>query len=303
MRTGKVAASQTTKQGTKSRSGEIGAMQIKRIAIAVDASPTSTAALEATVELAAAWGAEVLGIFVEDVNLLKAASLPFAGEVGSHSGAFRRIDPDNLRRQLQSQAGRAREFLTRAAVRHRVTASFRVARGRVDQELLAVLAQSDLLSLGKGGKTLAARLGLGSTARAIATTASGHVLLLSHVSRVSGPIAAVHDGSGAGQRTLEVAVDLGRRLNTSVTVLCVAGTRSEAAELAARVAAEASDASQDVRCRHCSPSDARDLARIARYSGANMIVMPARSTILSDSTVEGVARIFFGPVLLVAEPR
>jgi len=72
---------------------------IRRIAIAVDASPTSIAALEATVELAAVWEAEVLGIFVEDVNLIKAASLPFAGEVGSHSGAFRRIDPDNVRRQ------------------------------------------------------------------------------------------------------------------------------------------------------------------------------------------------------------
>jgi len=259
------------------------------------------AALEATVELAAAWDAEVLGIFVEDVNLIKAASLPFAGEVGSHSGAFRRIDPENVRRQLRSQAGRARESLTRAAVRRRVTASFRVARGRVNEELLAALSQSDLLSLGKGGRTLAARLGLGSTARAIAASASGHVLLLSHVSRVSGPIALLHDGSPAGERAFAVASDLGRRLNTPVTALCVAATRAEAGELAAHVSSTATRAGYGIRCRQCTLTDARDLARLARFNGANMIVIPARSLVLTDHVVEGVVRDFFGPVLLVAD--
>ncbi len=277
-------------------------MLIRRIVIAVDASPTSIAALEATVELAAVWEAEVLGIFVEDVNLIKAASLPFAGEVGSHSGAFRRIDPDNVRRQFRSQAERARESLTRAAVRHRVTASFRIVRGRVNEELLAALSQSDLLSLGKGGKTLAARLGLGSTARAIAATASGHVLLLSHVSQVTGPIAVVHDGSPAGERALAVAADLGRRLNAPVTALCVAQNQTEATDLAARVGSAATEAGYDIRCRHCILTDARDLARRARFNGANMIVMPARSPALSDRVVEGVVKDFFGPVLLVAEP-
>ncbi|UCG85620.1 MAG: universal stress protein [Gemmatimonadota bacterium] len=278
-------------------------MRIRRIAIAVDASPTSVAALEATVELAAIWDAEVLGIFVEDVNLIKAASLPFAGEVGSHSGAFRRIDPDNVRRQFQSQAARARESLTSAALRRRVTASFRVARGRVNEELLVALSQSDLLSLGKGGKTLAARLGLGSTARAIAASASGHVLFLSHVSQVTGPIAVVHDGSPAGELALAVASDLGHRLNTPVTALCVAGTSTDADELAARVGSAARETGYDIRCRHCTLTDARDLARLARFNGANMVVIPAHSAVLSDRVVEGVVKDFFGPVLLAAGPN
>jgi nucleotide-binding universal stress UspA family protein len=58
-------------------------MRIKRIVIAIDASPTSLAALEATAELAARWDAEILGVFVEDTDLLRMATLPFAGEVGS----------------------------------------------------------------------------------------------------------------------------------------------------------------------------------------------------------------------------
>jgi nucleotide-binding universal stress UspA family protein len=277
------------------------AMPVRRIVVAVDASPTSVAALEATTQLAAAWGAEVLGIFVEDVNLLKAASLPFAREVGSHSGAFRPIDPDGVRRQLRSQAGRARETLIRAATNHRVTVSFRVARGRVNEELLAALAEADLLSLGKGGRTIAARLGLGSTARAIASSANGHVLLLSHVSRVTGPIAVVHDGSPAADQALSLAGDLAPRINTQAIALCLSQTRAASSELALRVNATANAAGFNIRCRHCTRTDARDLARLARSFGANMMVVPVRSSVLSDSVVEGIVRDFFGPVLLVAE--
>ena len=43
---------------------------IRRILVALDASPHSLAALEAASELADALKAELVGIFVEDVNLL-----------------------------------------------------------------------------------------------------------------------------------------------------------------------------------------------------------------------------------------
>jgi hypothetical protein len=48
--------------------------------------------------------------------------------------------------------------------------------------------------------------------------------------------------------------------------------------------------------------EARDLARLARFSGANMVVITAKSAVLSDHVVEGVIENFFGPVLVVAEP-
>ncbi|MEJ2238448.1 MAG: universal stress protein [Gemmatimonadales bacterium] len=275
-------------------------MEIRRIVIAVDASPTSQAAIQATAELAAAWGAELLGIFVEDVNLLRMASLPFASEVGSHSGKFRRIDPDNLRRQLRWQAERARRELESAARALGVTVVFRVARGRVNEELLAALSEADLLSLGKGGKTLAARLGLGSTARAIAAGASGRVLLLSHVSRVAGPVVAVYDGSPSGERALASAMELARGLKTDLTVLCLAETRERAQELATRVE-EATEDFQRIRCRHCTTGDVPDLARIARSFGANAMVVPAGGAVLRDETVEDLLKSFSGPVLIVAD--
>jgi len=275
-------------------------MQIRRIVVAIDASPTSEAALEATVDLAAAWGAELLGIFVEDVNLLRMASLPFARELGSHSGEFRSVDPENLRRQLRWQAERARKGLESAALSRGVTVSFKVARGRVNEELLAALSEADLLSLGKGGKTLAARLGLGSTARAIASGASGRVLLLSHVSRVVGPVAVVYDDSASGERALASARELARGLDTGLTALCLAQTREGAQDLATRIR-ETAEGSESVRCRHCTVSDISDLAKIARSMGANAMVVPAGGAILRDQMVESIVKSFSGPVLIVAD--
>ena len=52
-------------------------MRFRRIVVAIDGTPTSLAALEATGELASAWGAELVGLFVEDTNLLRMASLPY----------------------------------------------------------------------------------------------------------------------------------------------------------------------------------------------------------------------------------
>ena len=58
---------------------------VRRILVAVDASHHSIAALEAAVELATRFQAELLGLYVEDINLLRLAQLPFGREVGTFS--------------------------------------------------------------------------------------------------------------------------------------------------------------------------------------------------------------------------
>ena len=50
--------------------------QMRRILVAVDASPHSLAALDAALRLAADLEAEIIGLFVEDINLLRLAGMP-----------------------------------------------------------------------------------------------------------------------------------------------------------------------------------------------------------------------------------
>jgi len=273
-------------------------MRILRIVIAIDASPTSLAALEATADLAARWDAEILGIFVEDTNLLRMASLPFAGEVGSHSGSFRAINTNDITRQIKSQAERARQAFDTTARRLGVRSSFKVARGTVQEELLAALRDADLLSLGKGGRSLAARLGLGSTARAIAMAARGSVLMHSHIRKITGPVAAVYDGSSAGVRALGMGIALTRGYGPDLIVLCIAPTREESQELAHRASDLVADEGLTARCRHLTPADAPRLVRLTRFHGGNAIIVPARSPVLPDAAVESVITGFSGPVLV-----
>ena len=77
---------------------------IQRILVALDASPHSQAALDAAATLAARVSAELQGLFIEDVNLLRLAELPFAREVGSFTATHRRLDARDLERDKQAPA-------------------------------------------------------------------------------------------------------------------------------------------------------------------------------------------------------
>ena len=57
-------------------------MTLRRIVVGLDAGPRDRAALEAAAQLAARMQAELVGLFVEDIDLLHLAGLPFAREVG-----------------------------------------------------------------------------------------------------------------------------------------------------------------------------------------------------------------------------
>jgi len=278
-------------------------MQFRRVVVAVDGTPTSLAALEATSELASVWGSEVVGLFVEDRNLLRMASLPFAREVGSHSGAHRAINPDQFERQFRLQAERARNMLWFIAERSRLSASFFVARGSVRDELLKALAGADMLSLGKGGRSVAARLGLGTNAKAVAAGAGGIALFLSHVASVSGPPAVIYDGSELGTKALGAAVELARALGTRLVVLCPAevGLDSEALEEQARRAVEQQQITLEFR--QILTRNVPDIARYVRFSGANVAVVPAESSVLTREAIETLLTRFSGPVMLVGAPK
>jgi nucleotide-binding universal stress UspA family protein len=211
---------------------------------------------------------------------------------------LRAIDAKDIQRQFHSQAERARKAFESTVQRLRVRSSFEVARGSVKEELLDALRDADLLSLGKGGRSLAARLGLGSNARAIATAARGSVLVHSHIRHIIGPVAVVFDGSDAGHRALATGIELTRGYGPEVIVLCISETRELAQELASLASEVVAADNLKAQCRHLTPADAPRLVRLARFYGADAMVVPAHSPILSDEAIESVITGFSGPVLV-----
>jgi len=103
--------------------------------------PGSAGAPEAVARLAAEMQAELLGLFIEDIELLRFAALPFAAEVGFPSAARRTVDLAGLERQLRTQAAGLRQALATALDPTTVIWSFRVARASPENAVEAALAE------------------------------------------------------------------------------------------------------------------------------------------------------------------
>lgn len=198
---------------------ETGGSEVRRIVVALDASLDSLAALEASAELAAALGAELAGLFIEDATLFRLAEHPAVFEIDFLSGRQRRLLRRQLERQLRVQAERARTLLARAAERRGVAWSFRSLRGSVAEELEQDASQGDLIVLGAVGRSL--RRAPGSTVRALLVRGTGPVMVLRRGVRLGPVVHVVHDGSDAGWRALELAASLirGRAARLSVFLL------------------------------------------------------------------------------------
>jgi nucleotide-binding universal stress UspA family protein len=120
-------------------------VKIRRVIVGMDPALQSRALLEAAVELAERMEAELVGLFVENQDLLHFAGLPFAREVGFASATRRTLDVESMERSLRALAKEAQQTLASVAGRTPVQWSFRVVRGSPAAELLAVAEESDLV--------------------------------------------------------------------------------------------------------------------------------------------------------------
>jgi len=194
-------------------------LEVKRIVVALDASTDSLAALRSAAVIAAALEAELVGLFVEDENLVRFAGLPFAREYQRATGRNRSVDPPDIEKDMSLQAARARRALAEIARQAEARWRFEVVRGAVTQEILKAGMEADLLSLGRTSRPLFRGLRLGSTAREAIGRSAQSIFLARSGGDGGGPIHVIFDGSPAGMRALVAAARIARINDTSLTVL------------------------------------------------------------------------------------
>jgi nucleotide-binding universal stress UspA family protein len=277
------------------------ALTIERILVALDASPHSLAALEAAVDLAARFQAELSGLFVEDENLLRLAELPFVREIGIFTATRRRIDSEEMERQIRVQSRRVRRVFTLTTERAHVQRSFRVARGAVLSEVLSAAAEADVLVLGQAGWSLLQRGRLGSTVRGILPEQFGLALILKEGTCLGDPLAVVYDGSPVAERALIAAAALRRQpdKDRALIVLLLAEESQSAQTLQSQAASRLADRDAIAVYRSLTSANALWLADILQAEGCGMLVLPARSSALQDSVLVELLEHLDLPVLLV----
>jgi nucleotide-binding universal stress UspA family protein len=278
-------------------SEQVEELTIQRILIALDASHHSLAALRAAARLASSLEAELHGLFVEDINLLRVAGLPMARELPFPFAAHAPMNPQRMRRQLRAQARQARRALASICRQQQIEWTFQVVRGGVSSKVLEEAAKADLLCLGRVSRPVMPRPGLGSTARAAATRAQRSVLLISHGTQIHPPVVVAYDGSSDAQPALLLASRLSQELGGFLSILVPADAARSSEEIQQQIAHRLNSENLMIRYRELVGSGVMPLISAMQFERCGLLVL-GKAMLPSDDVGELVDAVDC-PVLLV----
>ena len=265
-------------------------IHIRRIAIALGSEAPDVRALERIARLAARLRAEMAGLFVEDIDLLHLAALPFAAEFSRFTRRHRRLEGADIERQLRIQAAAAQRALAAAAEHAGVTWSFRVTRGSVAALLLQAAAEVDLLALGASRRILLRESDFGFALEAGAQRAL-------RAEAPERPVAVVCDDTAPGRRALAVARHLADADGRALTVLLI-GAGQQGVE---RLRREAVSYIGERRGRYRQVIDpsVTTLLNAVRSQHAAMLVLPASAPMRDTAAFKLLREGLSCPALLV----
>jgi nucleotide-binding universal stress UspA family protein len=202
---------------------------IERVVVPLDAASEHRTAIETAARLAARAKAPLHGIFVEDEDLLRLASLPFARQFTLGAGA-EPLTTEQIELHLQVAAERARRELFDAAKRHGVTCSFEIVRGASESGLTSG-SEHDLVVAGALTRPIAGNFRVECRWWSSIEATPGPFLLARHAWGASGAVVMLlRDRTAASSRLLEAAAQIAETADRTLTVICppaVAGTGFE----------------------------------------------------------------------------
>jgi nucleotide-binding universal stress UspA family protein len=254
-------------------------LEVSRILLARDASARGLAAMRAAAELAASLRAELDALFVEDIDLLRLAELPFAREVGFFSAAGRPLGFEELERTLRAQAARMQRLLDEAAKRLHLQFRFNVARGRVLPEVMAKAGDVDLVVLGKAVRALEPRLG--------APESGGR------------PVLALFDGGSGSYRVLSAALRLAAKSGRRLTLLVPEPNPRRFAEIRGRAQDWLKRRGQSARVQQAPGSGFREVLKALRSLRGDALVLPIPRGGIAEEELDALLGAVACPVLLV----
>ena len=206
-------------------------IRFDRILVALDESEDHQRVLQSAAEVAARLKAELRGLFVEDVNLLRLAELPCAREV-HQTGHQTTPDAKLIRREMTVHADAARRSLARTAERYSLRWSFRVAQGHVASELITAAGDNDMMVVGRTRLAHHRRLHMGTTARRVAAQAPAAVFIPGR-GNIDGPLVVSFDGSTETRRALDATARLA--LDRTAIVLTIGADAERGSDQTAKI--------------------------------------------------------------------
>ena len=250
-----------------------------RVVVWLDPTAPQEASLPALACLGAA--AEILGLFVEDIDLLDLSRLSVAREISFEGTAARQMERGRTEQQFRVHGARMRNLFEEAARKLSARHSFRVARGVLSAELLRVAADYDTLVLTHSRRQFGPRLTLRTRLGELLTSGPRTLVIVQDRWRTGQRIAALFDGSPASELALRTAAAIARSEGVGLSVWLF-GERN--GELAAQVA-ETLDDSASYSLRPIAAADNDALVRAADHDNPRVLVLPAGEPAETRQTV------------------
>lgn len=244
---------------------------IRRILVGLDASRISAEVQAVAAHMASFLKAELSGLFVEDINLIRLAQLPFTQEIRSLTAKPSPLDADEMQQFLRAQAALLRYELEQTAVSRELDWTFQVMRGLVTQELLRATQEADLLVLGRLSRRHALHKNIGSTAFTAVHQAAGSVLIVTPGMDFSRPVLLLYGGDTAAERVVALSLALAQA-SRQLHIVLLAETEAEAVGQR-QVLAAGLERSDIFRAYYqVAPADSDGLGAIVAQTEPGMIV-------------------------------
>jgi len=196
---------------------------IRRVAVALDASLQNSQALRVAAEMAASLQVELEGIFIEDINLIRLAELPFTREIRLASMTEETVSLQRMEQELRTLARQQQQKLELVAREKGISCSFSIRRGQVKAELLDAISSVDVLTLCRPAhipKSLRRKTG-GYTMRGAA----------SPLQQTRPSVSVIFGRERNGKKALMAAARLAEYLDQDISVLVTADSASETDDL------------------------------------------------------------------------
>lgn len=242
--------------------------------LALESGWDNPALVESATRLAAQLDAELLGLFVEDINLLRMAGMPFAHEVGLTSAVRRRLHSGEIEHMLRVQAQRAQRLLAASAERLHLRWSFQVVRGEIRASVNQALQGVDLVALVPGPGQVS-RGSQASLLEHVWGSVACSLLVLPTVQALARPVAVFYDGTPQSDRALQMAAQLARSDDQAVQLIIAPTSADQSVRLQQQAHQVLQGSGARIQKRLLPIGGPESLALAINETGIATLLMPA----------------------------
>ncbi len=272
---------------------------IHRIVVGLTSASNAERAMAAAAVLARIIEAKIIGLFVQEENMVELAEFPFARVLDFDSPKPREVSRQLMQQAYARRAAICRQALSNHAGKARVNWSFSTQQGNISAKVEEMAGSGDYVVL--SGETHGT--GMHSLVRALRTVPAGVkgvvVAALHHESRTAGPIVAIDDGDEAGARTVTLAARLAEMEGRPLHLFVIAASDTDADRIEAR-ATELVGNRQAVTTHRYLPGAPQSIAAgLARLSPFFVVADLDGEPIRDDQVAISLFRAARAPVLLV----